>query len=230
MPAHDRKKRLRPVIEEISSPPIEEDTPILDSSVEMQVEVDPSVSETPSVDQTPNFPTINSDSGYEKKTNFKFLFLLTIVVSLVVGFVAGGFYVYFSGISSLKTGAGDEESTVMESSLPTSTPSASPTPSPTPGKSAEVSDLKVNILNGSGKSGEAGRAKALVEKAGFEVGSTGNAARFDYTDTIVQTKKSVGEETVKMLTEALEASYSVKAGTALSNSSSFDIVITVGSK
>lgn len=115
----------------------------------------------------------------------------------------------------------------------TSAPSISivPTVLPTPiaGK-VDLSKLKVQVLNGSGKKGEANVVANLLAKAGFKNIDTGNAKKFDYTVTLIESK--TGGVVPEELIEALK-DYKTgvdDGGGKLSADSKYDIIITVGSK
>jgi hypothetical protein len=78
---------------------------------------------------------------------------------------------------------------------PASSPTRSTTPSPTPStvspspKPTVLAPSKVNVqvLNGTGRTGLAAAVAQDVEKAGYKLGGTGNAARTD-TSTIFYQK------------------------------------------
>ncbi len=59
----------------------------------------------------------------------------------------------------------------------TAQPPAGPTPSP--------SGVKVDVLNGSGVTGQASKAASDLRTAGFKVGTTGNAATYHYSQPVV---------------------------------------------
>ena len=169
----------------------------------------------------------------EKGTSFKVIFITVLITAIVVGLVAGGVYVYLSGTGKL---VGDN--IALMSPTPGSSNAVLATASPSPVASLEPSlepeialdKYKVNILNGSGKIGEAGNAKKLLEEAGFKVGSTGNAKTFDFKKTLVAAKKSISSKTVDLVVGALGKSYKVELSEALKESDSYDITITVGSE
>ena len=168
----------------------------------------------------------------EKGTSFKVIFITALITAVIVGLVAGGIYVYLNGTGKLpnsnKTATSTEETSPTPIATPVASPSASPSASPI--AKEDLKDYKVSILNGSGKIGEAGNAKILVEKAGFKVGSTGNAASFDFTKTMVQVKASISDGVADLVVGTLGDGYKVELGDALKDSSSYDIVITVGSE
>src|SRR3989344_9303257 len=77
-----------------------------------------------------------------EKANYLWIIIPT---ALLVGALVGGLITYFSGISKLSN------SNVSPSPVSSSTPEASP--SATPLASIKRSDIKIQVLNGSGKSG-----------------------------------------------------------------------------
>ncbi|MEK7526087.1 MAG: LytR C-terminal domain-containing protein [Patescibacteria group bacterium] len=159
----------------------------------------------------------------ERKKGSKLTFVLVmILVALVVALLVGGVYVYTQGTT---------DSTPLDPTpLATQIPTDETQPSPTPEEKVDVSKLKVNILNGSGKIGEAGKVKTAIEKEGFKVAATGNAATFDFEETVIAVKEGVSDSVVDMLKNALSDTYKIEVGENLKTTSSFDIVITVGSK
>ncbi len=159
----------------------------------------------------------------ETKTNLKLIFLVTIITALIVGFIAGGVYVYMTGVSN----------NVVTEESPTPAPSmtvaSTPTPTPTPKPVVDLGTYSVTVLNGSGVIGAAGKVKTSVETAGFKVSTTGNAANYNFNSTVIEVKESVPSEVVTKLKESLK-DYVVEEGENLSTSSKFDIVITAGKK
>ncbi len=164
---------------------------------------------------------------YPEKTNLKLIFFLTVITALVVGFVSGGVYVYFSGISAVQD---SEKSTPIPS--PTITPEPSATPKQTPeSEEIDLSQYKISVLNGSGKIGEASKVSSLLEENGFKVENIGNASRYDFENTVLQTKKQTPQSVVVLLKKALSSIYLVEIDSKnLPESSEFDFIITVGSK
>lgn len=88
----------------------------------------------------------------------------------------------------------------------------------------------IEVLNGSGISGEAARVKGILEKEGFTVSSTGNADKSDLEETTIQTKSSVAKEWIDLLKTALGTSVVVSEPTSLDDTESADVIVTVGSK
>ena len=137
----------------------------------------------------------------------------------LLGAILGGIVFYQKGVNK-----GEEVN-------PTPTPVAvsSTTPSPSPLSSADLTKYTISILNGSGIAGEAGKAKTLLTTAGFEVGTTGNAATYDYTKTIIKAKSSVDAGYISALSAALGKTYVVDTTQTLSDTSADTVQVIIGS-
>jgi len=90
-------------------------------------------------------------------------------------------------------------------------------------------DLKIRILNGSGKAGTADSARDFLISKGYVVDSVGNANNFNYKKTVVQAKKSV-DSIINLLTKDLEERYAISIGSTLAESEPFDTLIIIGSQ
>lgn len=162
----------------------------------------------------------------EKKNGFSFkLFFLFIIIFALIGALIGGMFYY---ASSMKT---DQE----ENTTDTKTTSESPTvtPTATPEVKPDLSKLKVNVLNGSGVSGEAAKVKTLLTSKGFtaENVKTGNASTSGNKTTTISLKGSVPESVFKELETILSTDYTVaKDEKPLADTSANDIEIIVGVK
>ena len=114
------------------------------------------------------------------------------------------------------------------SPTPIPTPAAvTPTPSPTP-EPVEISELKVQVLNGSGVPGEAGKVSNLLKKEDFADITTANADSYDFKTTVVSLKASMPSSVYDTIELALSGDYTVELGDELEESSDYDVVITVG--
>jgi outer membrane biosynthesis protein TonB len=127
--------------------------------------------------------------------------------------------------------------------MPTDTPEptgktgSTPTKKPTPQVSVDPVDkttkldrskLSVEIQNGSGQAGVAGKAADTLKNLGYSVGSTGNADNYDYQGVTISVKSSKSSY-LPLLKSDLSSSYTVGSTSAtLSNSSSSDAVVIVG--
>lgn len=153
--------------------------------------------------------------------NFKSFFVIMVVLALL-GAMVGGVVYYQRNVVP------------REGVSITETKEETPTPEPTPAPpEVDLKELTVNILNGSGTKGEAGRAKDLIVKAGFEGDKvkTGNAGSYDHKETEVQLKEGQAEAVFEKIKEALSKDYEVvKSDTLLKKDSSYEVVIIVGSR
>jgi len=138
----------------------------------------------------------------------------------LLGALLGGIFFYQRGVNTAAT----------QTPAPTSEAVGSTSPTPTPSAEVDLEKYEVKILNGSGIAGEAGKARSLLEKAGFTISSTGNASTYDYTKTIIQAKSDVDESFLTALSGALSEGYSVDSKTqTLQESSTDKVVVIVGS-
>lgn len=103
-------------------------------------------------------------------------------VSLLAGFLLGVF---------VMTGFGYVRSQKMKlSSMPVSS-GTTPTPSPVPGPLKQ--DISVEVLNGAGVAGAAGRAAKEVEKLGFSVALIGNADTATYAASLLSVREGYAD-------------------------------------
>ena len=210
-PKEEVKKKVV-VVEEV----VEEETPKEEEKEEVKKD-----DETVEVEKEESKNDSLKISSEEEKPNYLWIIIPT---ALLVGALVGGLITYFSGISRLSTGEKTPVPTV------TSTPEATATP--TSGSKTDVkrSVIKVQVLNGSGTSGLAGKAKTYLEGLGYKDVAVGNASSSDFAETEIQIKDSV-KGFLDTITTDLSKNYTVSKETkVLTASSKFDIVITLGKK
>ncbi|MBI2621421.1 MAG: LytR C-terminal domain-containing protein [Candidatus Levybacteria bacterium] len=119
----------------------------------------------------------------------------------------------------------EEEPTPEESPEPTE--EEEPTPTPTRA-STQTSSGTVSVQNGSGETGVAAAAAAVLRDGGFSIASTGNADNFDYTDVTIQVKNSK-KSILSLLQDALSSDYTIgKTSTDLPESSGYDALVIIG--
>ena len=172
---------------------------------------------------------VASEPSSKSGSNKKLIVIILTILVVLIGVIVGGVLVYKSATSS----AGEDVS-VIESD-------ATPTPEPSPAIDAEASDsaqvdeevdrseFSIQVLNGSGIPGEAGKLATILETAGFEDIDTGNAESFEYEETEVQVK-SDGSDLQGILISDLEGDYDVVGSSDdLDEDSEFDAVVIVGS-
>lgn len=164
----------------------------------------------------------------KEKTSFFILFISFLIGLLLGAGLIGGFFYYKQRVENVATSEASltpaptySPETTVESS-PEASASASSKPS------SDLSKYSIQILNGSGISGEAGKVETLLKAAGLTKTTTGNAKAYDYEETEVAMKESVPSTVFDGISSAL-AKYSLKETDTLPSSSSYDVVITVGS-
>jgi hypothetical protein len=153
-----------------------------------------------------------------QKKSISPVFWIIIPGIFILGAILGGIVFYQKGINK-----GQAETS------PTPTPAISVTPTASPSASINLTKYTISIFNGSGISGEAGKAKTLLTSAGFKVGTTANAATYDYTKTIIKAKTTVDAAFMSALSTALSKTYIVDAAQTLATSSADDVQVIVGS-
>lgn len=185
---------------------------------------------TPAINKTP------------KKSKRFLLLVLAIVIILIIIFAGNKFL----GSKNKKENS-KITPTPTEFQIPTDTPEPSPsgeptstpkpTASPTP-KSAsnpidkatglDRSKLSVEVQNGSGEAGVAGKGSGILKDLGYNVTSTGNADNFDYSNVTVKVK-SAKSDYLTLLKKDLSASYTIGSSSSdLSASSSADALVIIG--
>jgi hypothetical protein len=149
------------------------------------------------------------------------IFLIGLGVIVLVATLIGAIYLYSKKDS-------EDSPSLVEPVASQPTPVES-LPEPTPTPTLERSELKVKILNGSGISGLAGKAKDLLEGKGYEEIATGNADSFDYEETTVQVKEDKSAF-LDLLVEDLSEDYLVSTDSLepLEEESAFDAIVILG--
>jgi len=139
-------------------------------------------------------------------------------------------------VAALVTGAGliffSTKATPGQSVKPAITPEPTSTieivATPTPAPVVDKGIIQIEVLNGGGVKGAAGKMKTFLEDKGYQVKSTGNTEEYTFENTEISVKKSQ-EEILTLLRNDLANTYKIgSADTNLPDSSEFDVVITVG--
>jgi len=208
-PNEEVKKKVV-VVEEVA----EEETPKEEEKKETKEEEQVVEAKTEKVEETTSLEV-------GEKPNYLWIIIPT---ALLVGALVGGLITYFSGISRLNTG----DETPAPSS--TSTPGAQASPTSESKTDIKRSEVKIQVLNGSGTSGLAGKAKTYLEGLGYKDVAVGNASSSDFAETEIQIKDGI-KGFLDTITTDLSKNYTVAKETkVLTSSSKFDIVITLGKK
>ena len=209
----DSKKKMVVIEEVVDESPIEKEVP----SVVTEVMVDKEeVAKVPSV-----VAEVTDDNEEFEKTNYLWIIIPT---ALLIGALVGGLITYFSGLSRLEVADATPTPTVSES------PQAQASVAPSPVSEIDRSVIKLQVLNGSGVSGLAGKAKTYLEGLGYKEVVVGNASVSNLVETTILVKDS-SKEMLQDVISDLSKNYKVAEKTdTLPASSKYDFVITLGSK
>ncbi len=170
---------------------------------------------------------------------------LFLVVLLLLG--SAGYFITRSNSDTLEDNSStitlpdESNEEISETPTPTEeisiTPEKSTTPSKAPSKTptkaassgtANKSDIKISVQNGSGVTGAAKGASEVLTAAGFNVVSTGNADNSDYTDVTIQIKNSQKSH-LAAIEDALSEDYTVAdTSTDLPETTSYDVLVIIG--
>lgn len=167
--------------------------------------------------------TSNTQSPEEESEKTNYLWII-IPTALLIGALVGGLITYFSGLSKLN------DIVATPSPIATIAPEATATATPVPTTETKRSEIKLQVLNGSGVSGLAGKAKTYLEGLGYEGVVVGNASVSNLTETTISVKESK-KDLLEAVSTDLAKNYKVaKEAETLVASSKYDFVITLGSK
>jgi len=183
----------------------------------------------------------NYSSPEMPKKPKKFIYILIFII------VLGGFFL----IKNIFSGSGKTKETTnitpapTEFQFPTDTPVPSVSPSDETGEATvtpavkavdpvdpltklDRSTLSVEVQNGSGEVGVAGKGADVLKSFGYKIASTGNADNYDYQDVTVQVK-STKSNFLALLKKDLGFSYTVSSASAdLDSSSTADALVIIG--
>jgi hypothetical protein len=112
------------------------------------------------------------------------------------------------------------------------TPEPTQVPEPTPAITAPAiqrSEISLEILNGAGIAGAAGRTADTLRDLGYTIADTGNADRSNYQETQIFIHPDLSDEAIELLLADLEAEYgSASVSGDLDDDTTFDVRITLG--
>ena len=162
-------------------------------------------------------PSVFPDITEHKSHSPAPVFLWAIIIIAVALLTGGTLLVVVSGLPKLPT----------MFAKPTPAPTPAPIPTPTP-IAAVRGDITIQILNGGGTPGSAGKAKTFLEEKGYTVGDTGNTDEYSYKKTEVHVK--AGKEAyLEFLKIDLAEDYTVGTSSAdLSADAAYDARVIVG--
>lgn len=237
-----KKKTLEEVkgrLEQSASAPVNDDTPVLsvepptanaapEKQVPKQEEVLPQLNEEKSIagqlSQEPPPPLPPQESiqvPVPDEAKKQFPWLLLVIVLFVLILLAAGWKYFISG---------KKPGTASQLEIFVSPTSAQIEPTKVASEEVKLDKYPIKVLNGSGIAGEASKVKTILEDAGYTVDSTGNAGNYDYTDTVIQSKKNLEPDYLANLKALLKKTYVLGKDQVLSASEEGSIVVIVGSK
>lgn len=152
------------------------------------------------------------ESVYENKRKYLVIVAIVVFALLVLG----------SAVFFFTRGSGEVVS-------PSPTPLiVEESPSPAPQAEVKREDLKLQVLNGLGVPGTAGKARDYLEGLGYKDIDAGNADSFDYRKTEIRIKDGK-KAYLKILEEDLGEEYTLASLTkTLAEDSEFDAVVIIG--
>ena len=117
----------------------------------------------------------------------------------------------------------------VPSPTPTVIPTPSVTPSPTIDPNQKRSDVKLQVLNGTDKTGFAKSSAEKLEDLGYREVTIGNADRDDYSKTVIRVKE-VGRKYLPLVISDLAKDFDTSTIETLADDSQYDFVIILGQK
>lgn len=147
--------------------------------------------------------------------------VIALVFFIIASLVGGGVLIFKAGVEKGRLEAG---------ATPTAQATATPAATATPLTEVKREDLKLQVLNGTGKAGVAAAAKEYLEGLGYKDVKAGNAASSDFSETVISIKDSK-KDFLETLKADLAKKYKVSASTStLSSGSDYDAVVTLGAE
>lgn len=181
----------------------------------------------------------NYQSPQPANKSKKFLKLIIFAI-ILIGLIWGVQKLFFGGSREEKPV--ETTPTPTEYQFPTDTPAPSPTSTaiptitPTPkvvnsidsATGLDRSTLSVEVQNGSGETGVAGKGSDVLKSFGYKIIATGNADNFNYENTTIQVKNTK-TNFLSLLKKDLGFSYTVGSASAdLDPSSTADVLVIIG--
>ncbi len=160
-------------------------------------------------------PEISMHRNGSKKS-----FMVWAIVTSIVALLTGG-------ILFVVSRKGTSMPSLFVRPTPTPTPAPTPTPTPTPA-TIDKTSFGIQVLNGGGAAGAAGKMKTFLEGKGYKVSGTGNTADYTYDTTEIHGKSTMTDALASLRLD-LKDSYTLGTVAAdLSASTSADVQVIVG--
>ncbi len=160
------------------------------------------------------------EGGDKSKPSRLLLATVIVLVALTVAAIGVvGKQMFFNSNTSPRTIVADD------TTAPTDTPE--PTPSPTPEVTSK-DKVKIQVLNGSGVTGQAGKIATIIEKADFTSPDAGNAGVSDQIGTIVEYSPKVDMKIVDEIVALMKETFKSVDTKVNASLVTYHIVITTG--
>jgi hypothetical protein len=199
-------------------PPAEEPVQEEQKPTEEQEETPTRKSMVEELYTTSKKPDIMPEISMHRKSSKKPI-MVWAIVTIIVAVLTGGILFAVSKKSSM--------SSIFARPTPTPTPAPAATPTPTPA-TIDKSSVGIQVLNGGGTPGAAGKMKSFLEDKGYKVTATGNTSDYTYDTTEIHGKPTM-KDAIANLKADLKDSYSLGTVTAdLAASDSADVQVIVG--
>jgi hypothetical protein len=205
--------------DEASEPPVEA-PPVEEPPVEEALPEEPSTTKSmvEELYTTEKRSNVMPEISMHKNGSGKPL-MVWAIVTIIVALLTGGILFAASKKTSMPS--------LFTQPTPTPTPAPTPTPTPTPAE-VDKSSFEIQVLNGGGTPGAAGKMKTFLEDKGYTVASTGNTKDYTYDTTEIHGKPTM-TDAVANLKADLKDSYTLgTVDTTLDASSSADVQVIVG--
>ncbi len=163
-------------------------------------------------------PGVMPEISVHKKSPITSLFVWAIVTIIVALATGGILYAVAKKTSPVNL-------FVRATPTPTATPTATPTPAPV---TIDKTSFEIQVLNGGGTAGAAGKMKTFLEDKGYKVSTTGNTDEYTYTTTEIHGKTTM-KDVIANLQADLKDTYTLGTVAAdLAASASADVQVIVG--
>jgi hypothetical protein len=162
----------------------------------------------------------------KKPINWASIFWAIGLIIVTISAAIACYYIYSLGSNNVEEPAQQNFTppVTFESTESTETPESTATPTEIT-VDRTLHDIK--ILNGSGITGEASRAKNYLESERFKVSSIGNADASNHAETVITVGKNVSKEYFEDLKSVLGKNYVISEKVELANSDN-EVTVILG--
>lgn len=165
----------------------------------------------------------------EPQSKGKFGKIIIAVVGVMIIVAIGGWFILNNNSGTGEPNSSPTPGTGGLSAFPTPQETVSPSPTPTASsKPVAKSEVKIDVLNGTGVPGEAGYLKKQLEDIDFSDITAGNADTQDATETTVTYSRDLSTAISDEITAKLKELYETVKTKKATISGGFDVSIVTG--